>query len=78
MQRHQADKAKAEVEAKALNGPEKIDENAEALANKELLDAAAAKAEKAQKKKAKKKAKKDNPKAGGGEFWWNNSVYASW
>ena len=45
--------------------------------NKLVVDEmkAAAKAEKSQKRKERKKAKKDR---NDGEFWWNNSVYASW
>ena len=74
MSSHKEEKTKAlEASAKleAENSSEK-DENEAKLA-KEME--AAAKAEKAKNKKAKKKNKKDH---NDGEFWWNNSVYASW
>lgn len=77
-QSHKAEKeaAVAAEETKAELPKEDEEGENDALA-KQMQEAA--KAEKAQKKKAKKAAKKDgrnNQK--GGEFWWNNSVYASW
>ena len=56
---------------------EESNENVEETQLKKELEAVA-KAEKAKLKKAKKIAKKENKNKGDGEFWWNNSVYASW
>ena len=72
---HHKKEKEAEKEAQAKN----VEENSENVENdvltKEMSEAA--KIEKAKKKKARKQAikgKKENE----GNFWWNNSVYASW
>merc|ERR1712170_301510 len=70
---HHKKEKEAEKEAQAKN----VKENSENLdvLTKEMSEAA--KIEKAKKKKARKQAikgKKENE----GNFWWNNSVYASW
>lgn len=60
-----------------LPDPDTVSENKEEGLDDQVAKdmAAAAKIEKAKKKKAKKQSKGQKPD---GEFWWNNSVYASW
>ena len=73
---HKKEKEAKEKELEAQK-PEEAAEDEENAALKKELEAVA-KAEKAKLKKAKKQAKKENKSKGDGEFWWNNSVYASW
>ena len=51
-----------------------LDENEQAMVHQVME---AAKAEKSKLKKARKNAKKGKSQSDG-QFWWNNSVYASW
>ena len=53
-------------------------ESCESMAHKKKEDPQTASKVPVKKADSKKKSKKDKHKNSGGEFWWNNSVYASW